>query len=401
MSPLAAWLGRWRCAPSEDPSPPASSSPEVSCAAARNDPPGDPHGLPALAVAEVIAPHRDCLRRLRDAYGAEQDTFDRDVRGVIERYAQYVHLLPAAADGPFGHAGGLFRMGLDIGFYALQASDGALFPGHRTISARAALEPRWRYATFLAGLCCELHRCLSHLSVCNDQGAVWPAYRQPLALWLRDTDSRRYRVQWQTDPLCVRALGLLAMAHVVAPTDLQHLAQGNQLVVPHLAAALSAAGLPGEANTLDRLVRRSAALVCERTLQPGTDSALRRPPCAAAAAAPRQAPALSLIAPARLHPAVREALRQIVADLAAQAPSPAGVMDSGVFVPLHELARRRVDPVLAVRALSEAGMLACDPAHPQSRTCLRHVDHKPVLGVVLAPGCIAGLDTRSGSADPS
>ena len=93
---------------------------------------------------------------------------------------------------------------------------------------------------------------------------------------------------------------------------------------------------------------------------------------------------------------MREALRQIIADLAAPASSPAGVMDAGVFVPLHEIARRRVDPALAVRALSEAGMLACDPDHPQSRTCLRYVRQKPVLGVVLAPGCLAGLDTRSG-----
>ena len=160
----------------------------------------------------------------------------------------------------------------------MQATDGALFLGQRTISARAALEPRWRYATFLAGLCCELHRCLSHLTVCNDQGAVWPAYRQPLALWLQDTDSSRYQVQWHAHPPSVRALGLLAMAHVVAPADLQYLAQGNQVVVPHLAAALSATGLPGDINTLDRLVRRSAALVCERALQPGADATVRRSP---------------------------------------------------------------------------------------------------------------------------
>ena len=141
-------------------------------------PPVD-RGLPAIAVAEVIAPHAEWMKRLRYAYGAEAATFERDIGGVVERYAHYVHLLPATPDSHFRHAGGLFRMGLEIGFYALQATDGAIFSGRQTITQRSALEPRWRYATFLAGLCSELYR-MSHVTVTNDRGEEWPAYLQPL-----------------------------------------------------------------------------------------------------------------------------------------------------------------------------------------------------------------------------
>jgi hypothetical protein len=411
MASLTAWLGRCLGTRTAQPPPHASSQAAEVRGPEREHGVGE-DGLPAIGVAEVIAPHRDCLLRLREAYGMEQDAFERDVRSVVERYAQYVHLLPATADGPFGHAGGLFRMGLDIAFYALQASDGAIFSARQTMSARAALEPRWRYATFLAGLCSELHRSLSHLTVSNDHGAAWPAYRQPLALWLRDTASRRYRVHWTAHPPAGRVLGIVAMVHVVAPSTLQYLAQGNAVVVPHLVAALSGSALPGESTTLDRLVRRASALVCERALRPAVDrSGVGVPPLVACArasacegAAATRAPqparaALALVAPARLHPAVREALRQIIASLDSPTPAPAAtVTEAGVFVPLHEIARHQVDPVLAVRALSEAGMLACEAAHPQSRTCLRNIGQQLVLGIVLAPGCVGGLDECPGGA---
>ena len=392
MASLAAWLGQWFGTPKPKPSARALPDHADVAAADREYPPAAP-GTPAVDVADVMAPHRDCLLRLRDAYGAERATFDRDIGSVVERYAQYVHLLPAAPDGPFAHAGGLFRMGLDIGFYALQATDGALFSARQTISARAALEPRWRYATFLAGLCSELHVCLSHLTVSNDAGAAWPAYRQPLALWLRDTGSRRYQVHWTLNPVAVRALGVVAMGHVVVPPILQYLAQGNGVVVAHLIAALTGTALPGEVNTLERLLRCSCALVRERALGPAVAHPVLRMSRAAAPSPPRAV--LALVAPARLHPAVREALRQIIASL--DLPSAAWIIDAGVFVPLREIARRQVDPALAVRALGDAGMLVCDAGHPQSRTCVCNVDRESVLGVVLAPGGVSGLNERAGA----
>ncbi len=380
-------------------------------AADREYPTTDP-GLPAIAVADLLAAHGDWLRRLRDAYGAEQVVFDRDIGSVVERYAQYVHLLPATPDGPYAEAGGLLRAGLAIGFYALQATDGALFGGRQTITARATLEPRWRYATFLAGLCSELHRTLNHLRVHNARGGAWPAYRQPLALWLQETDTRRYHTCWTQNNAPVRALAIVAMAQVVGPAILQYLAQGNSVVVPHLVAALSGTALPGNGNTLDRLVRRAAALVLEGDAQ--ADSAVADAPTprphglpaveapGAAQSAPRPArPALplALVAPARLHPAVRDALRQIIARLDSNTlPRPARVLADGVFVPLREFARRQVDPALAVRALSDAHMLVCNPEAGQSRTCLLEVDQEPVLGVVLASGCVSGFAAHAGAA---
>jgi conjugal transfer pilus assembly protein TraI len=115
-------------------------------------------------------------------------------------------------------------------------------------------------------------------------------------------------------------------------------------------------------------------------------------PSVAQAAVPLRVP-VALNAPARLNPAVRAALQQILATLDSPSqPLAAFVIDLGVFVPLHEFERRSVDPALAVRALSDAHLLASDPSHPQSKTFSRNFHDQPMLGIVLAPHCVVGLD---------
>jgi conjugal transfer pilus assembly protein TraI len=563
MSSLGSLFVQWFGPPTSGPqrhTTPVASAPGSH--RSHEYPPVDT-GLPAIAVPEVIAPQAELLKRLRDAYGVDQAKFDRDIASVVERYAQFVHLLPATPDSYFRGAGGLFRMGLEVGFFALQATDSAIFSGRQTITQRSALEPRWRYATFIAGLLSELHRALSHFIVTDGQGHEWPAYLQPLALWLRDQKASRYYVRWLPNPQHVRALGVVATYHIVTPPILQYLAEGNSVVIAHLMASLSGTVLYREANTLDHLVRRSAALVIDRDLRSNVDlygkpqlgshlerylvDAMRRlvaqdkwipnadksrlwygedgmfvlwpqaaadmiellhqdqlpgipkasetiaeilaaagviepradgsllwdifvsnaaasssslkvaspllllsstdaastplprpllkpaankamhstpvepqlslpipepssrPPVAEPISAPQSvgepdapivAPAavplrvpVALNAPPRLNPAVRDALQQILAtlDSPTQALS-AFVIDLGVFVPLVEFERRSVDPALAVRALSDTHLLASDPNHPLSKTHSRSFHDQPILGIVLAPHCVVGLD---------
>lgn len=404
MSSLASLFARWLSPPAAEPSlrpPPLARA--AAPAADRAFACGD-QGLPAIGVTEVIAPHCDWLKRLRYAYGAEPTAFDRDIVSVVERYAQYVHLLPATADRHFHRPGGLFRMGLEIGFYALQAADGAIFAGRLTISQRAALEPRWRYATFLAGLVSGLDDSLSQCTVSNDRGEHWSAHLQPLWLWLQFTKSPRYQVRWQPRVQPTGTLGEMALSHIVSPAIMRELAAGNSRVIAHLIASLRGTALPGESNTLAELVRRSSALVIAADRGTKTDlppAVSEAPPTASMAqlALPlpgqRGTPAADGCSlPARLHPAVRAALRQIIATLDPPARAPAAaIIELGVFVPLREWARRGVDPALAVRSLSDARLLACDPSAPKSKTCARTFGGETILGVVLAPQC--GFDARA------
>ena len=233
-------------------------------------PASDP-GFAALPVDELPAQNADLIARIKLCYGSDRDGFERDVLALIRRYAAYVHLLPATADNYFSSPGGLLRLGLETAFFSLQGTDAHIFSGRSTISVRRQLEPRWRLATFIGGLCCELHRVLSHAIVTDADGNEWPAYLQPLADWLTRRGAERYFVRWRPNAIETRGLGVFALAHVVPADTLQFLNDDNAVIVPHLLASIGGIPVCRDHNVLDNLVRRSLALVIDRNLQANAD----------------------------------------------------------------------------------------------------------------------------------
>lgn len=234
--------------------PPAQVAPSV-----------DP-GIAAVTVEALLASQKDLLSRIKLCYGADTTTFQKDLLDPIRRLASYVNVLPATADNYFCEIGGLFRLALEVGFYALQGTDGHIVSGRATISIRRQLEPRWRLATFFAGLCCELHRTLSQLIVTDERGAEWPAYLGPLTPWLVERKSPRFFIRWLPKSTETRALGLFALPHVVPGSTMQHLANGNSVVVPQLLASVAGTPMYRDQNVLVELVKRATALVIDRNL---------------------------------------------------------------------------------------------------------------------------------------
>lgn len=228
-------------------------------------------GFEALAVDELLAAHGDIIARIKLCHGADRESFETELLTLIRRYAAYVHLLPATADNYFSAPGGLLRLGLEVGFYSLQGTDAHIFSGRSTITTRRLLEPRWRHATFIAGLCCELHRVLSHYRVTDADGQPWSPYLQPLSDWLQARGATRYFVSWRPQALETRGLGVFALPHVVPPAVLHYLAEDNASIVPQLMASLAGMTAYRERNVLDELVRRSLALVVDRQLMAKAD----------------------------------------------------------------------------------------------------------------------------------
>lgn len=228
-------------------------------------------GFAALSVDELLAGEADLIARIKLCYGTDRDSFEREVLTLVRHYAACVHLLPATADNYFSTPGGLLRLGLETAFFSLQGTDAHIFSGRMSISARRQLEPRWRHATFIAGLCCELHRLMSHVIITDVAGAVWPAFLQPLADWLAARGSERYFLRWLPQGVETRGLGLFALPHVVPPAVLADLAEGNTVIVPHLLASVGGIPLYRDHNILDELVRRSLALVIDRNLAASAD----------------------------------------------------------------------------------------------------------------------------------
>lgn len=223
-------------------------------------------GIPALEVDALLDAHRELIDRIKLCFGMDRADFEQLVRPLLRRYAAFVHLLPCTADNYFNAPGGLLRIGLETAFYALQGTDAHIFSGRATITERRNLEPRWRQATFIAGLCSEVHRPLSHLIVTDEAGNEWSPYLEPLTDWLIVRHVTRYFLKWRPNALESRSLGLFALPHVVAADMLQYLASGNTQIVPHLLATIAGLPIYRDHNVLETLVRRALALVIDRFL---------------------------------------------------------------------------------------------------------------------------------------
>lgn len=228
-------------------------------------------GFEARPIDDLLSQHDDLIARIKLCHGSDRANFEQTIMSLVRRYACLVHLLPATSDNYFCIPGGLLRLGMEVSFFSLQGTDAHIFSGRSTISARRHLEPRWRLATFVAGLCCEAHRVLSHIIVTDAAGEVWPAYLYPLGVWLRARQADRYFLRWRPQAIESRSLGVFTLAHVVPPAVMHYLAEDNTVIVPHLMASVSGIAQYRDHNVLDELVRRSLALVIDRNLLANAD----------------------------------------------------------------------------------------------------------------------------------
>ncbi len=220
-------------------------------------------GIRSCSIDELLANQNDIIARIKLCYGSDNATFEADLLAPIRRYADYVNALPATQNSYFNRPGGLLRLGLETAFYALQATDSQIFAGRQTITNRRMLEPRWRRATFVAGLCGEVYRCFNQCRVRDAQGQVWQPYLAPLTLWLRQRRSTHFMVQWLPGPER-RAVGLYALPLIVPPATMEDLAFGNEVIVPNMLASISGLATYHDHNMMDRLVRHAVALVIQR-----------------------------------------------------------------------------------------------------------------------------------------
>ena len=228
-------------------------------------------GFEALPVERLLADQEALLARLKLCYGADRSSFEQELMPLVRRYAGYVHLLPATPDNYFKAPGGLLRLGLETAFFSLQGTDGHMFSGKATISARRELEPRWRLATFIGGLCCELHRVLSHLIATTPDGEEWPSFMLPLVDWLQQRGATRYFLRWRPRAVELRGLGLFALPMVVSASVLEGLRHDDGAIVRLRLASVGGVPQFREHNVLDELVRRSLALVIDRDLVASAD----------------------------------------------------------------------------------------------------------------------------------
>lgn len=84
-------------------------------------------GPPVAPLDKILATQAELIEKVRNSLGFTVDDFNRLVLPVIQRYAAFVHLLPASESHHHRGAGGLFRHGLEVAFWAAQASESVIF----------------------------------------------------------------------------------------------------------------------------------------------------------------------------------------------------------------------------------------------------------------------------------
>lgn len=219
-------------------------------------------GFPADDPELLIKSQLVLIDKIMVASGLSSPDFERLIMTVIRNYASYIHLLPATSNEHHRGAGGLFRFGLEVAFYTLQSSSGVIFSSKDSNEKRRELQPKWSYASFIAGLCCELYRPVTTLVVVDRNGQEWQQLMMPLYTWLTKNKIDRYYIRWN-EPLngadsSQRHSNSAYLLHAIIPPEcLQYMNADNGQVITAMTATITGAARPNTGNMIYDLVAKS------------------------------------------------------------------------------------------------------------------------------------------------
>lgn len=202
-------------------------------------------GLPVAPIDRVIATQAELIERIRSALGFSRDEFATLVLPVIHRYAEFVHLLPASESHHHRGAGGLFRHGLEVAFWAAQASEAVIFSMEGSPRERRNNEPRWRLASCFAGMLHDVGKPLSDVSVSDKDGnLIWDPYVSSLYGWADSNSIDRYFLRWRQNRHKRHERFSTLAIHTILPTEvIQYLSGGGTEVMFALLEAISGGGM--------------------------------------------------------------------------------------------------------------------------------------------------------------
>jgi len=220
-------------------------------------------GIPTIAPDKLIQAQEDLLERVRRSAGVTREHFEAHYKRPIEALARYLHLLPATSTAYFRGTGGLFRMSVEIGLYALQSANAGVFPTGN-VERRHSMLPKWELATFLAGLCSQCYRTLNSVSVLTRENEQWQPLLEPLYDWCDRHDADVYFVRWMDDQNIQgeKATSAYAIHRIVPPEVLQYLSEENNQVVQAMTAAII-----GVVNTSQNPIARLVAPIITRVVE--------------------------------------------------------------------------------------------------------------------------------------
>lgn len=156
-------------------------------------------GLPAAEPKKLLETQESLIRQLKHELALSPEEEKRLVDPLLTSYASFVHLLPASKGHHHRGAGGMLRHGLEVALWASRGFHGKIIDGHESGERRKILEPRWRLAVAVAGLCHDLGKTAYDVVVTDATGKkVWDVYGSLLSEWFQEEDLDRYFLYWRS-----------------------------------------------------------------------------------------------------------------------------------------------------------------------------------------------------------
>lgn len=228
------------------------------------------NAVPIVNVDDIVESHKDLIRRIDVVCGFSTEAFEELVMPIIRNYAQYVHLLPATCNENHSAPGGLFHLGLEVGFYAAQTSDGELHPRKLGV-ASSECHRKWVFATFIAGLCSQIYRPMTTMRIVSDRGYIWPSPLKPFYTWSKEIDSKNFKIIWIENNITLEKNFNSAAAYVlnmIIPNQcIQYLIDDNLEILSCMASAITGNSTYSVKNSINKSVTSALSSVVEKDMK--------------------------------------------------------------------------------------------------------------------------------------
>lgn len=224
-------------------------------------------GFPVVPADKLIDTYGETVRKVMNLANFDGAVSRDAIHRILHNYAEYVHALPASYQEHYYGAGGLLKLGLDVGFHSLQGSNGVVFT-KESADIRSRAEPRWKMATFIAGLACEVYRTISAMRVTNQKGDEWSPLIQSLTDWLEVTESTRYWVIWvkNDDFSTHKSVVSMIIPHLVDSDILEYVSKERQALLM-MFASITSGVRPSDPNPIALLVEKKRFQLVQRDIE--------------------------------------------------------------------------------------------------------------------------------------
>lgn len=153
--------------------------------------------VPVVASRDLLAAQSSLIAQLVQTLGLDGRERALLLDPVLERFANYIHLLPASETHHHCGIGGMLRHCLEVAFYAARYTEGAVFGMDLPPELRHPYASRARLVTAYAGLLHDIGKPLVDIGALDPiSGQLWNPHVQPLVQWCAAHGVASYTLFW-------------------------------------------------------------------------------------------------------------------------------------------------------------------------------------------------------------